>query len=86
MSYYPYPQRDPKKDYFPLPNEIFDFSSEATLHSFICGYCLACGIRREPEEYEMQTINHAEDTYAHATNRMQEEAAEKMGNFMAQIM
>ena len=25
-------------------------------------------------------------TYAHATNRMQEEAAEKMGNFMAQVM
>jgi len=35
--------------------------SEATLHSFICGYCLACGIHRELEEHEMQTINHAED-------------------------
>ena len=35
--------------------------SEATLHSFICGYQLACGIRRELEEHEMQTIHHAED-------------------------
>ena len=25
-------------------------------------------------------------TYAHATNRMQEEAAEKLGNFMTQVM
>ena len=37
------------------------FRSEATLHSFICGYCLACGIRRELEEHEIQTINHTED-------------------------
>ena len=30
MSYYPYPQRNPEKDYFPLPNEIFDFGLHST--------------------------------------------------------
>jgi len=30
LSYYPYPQRNPKKDYFPLPNEIFDFGLHST--------------------------------------------------------
>ena len=30
MSYKPYPTRDAKKNYFPLPNEIFDFGLSST--------------------------------------------------------
>ena len=30
LSYKPYPTRDAKKNYFPLPNEIFDFGLSST--------------------------------------------------------
>ena len=39
MSYKPYPTRDAKKNYFPLPNEIFDFGLSSTAIA-LCAYLM----------------------------------------------
>lgn len=141
MSYYPYPQRDPKKNYFSLPNEILDFGLHSTAIA-IYAYLMrsenrktydcfpfygtigkATGVKssmtvtkyvRELEEkhlitteqrktpvddgvvrnstlrYHIRPVQEALDfrnqTQLQELERMAEEAAEKMGNFMTQIM
>ena len=39
LSYKPYPTRDAKKNYFPLPNEIFDFGLSSTAIA-LCAYLM----------------------------------------------
>ena len=73
MKYEQYPSRSAKRNYFPLPNEIFSLElSTGEIATY--AYLMRCEDR---ETYQC---------YTHMTTEMQKKASGIVGNFLDEIM